>query len=122
MMYKARKSSTAAVMLFGTPLGSTAGASGAVFGLMGALAVLLRRLRLSPGPAVATIAINVVISFVIPGISVLGHLGGLLTGILVTIGMVYGPGRSRPAVGLAIAGVIAAVLVVLVVVRALTLV
>lgn len=111
-----------AVMLLGTPLQATAGASGAVFGLMGALAVLLRRLRLSPGPALATIAVNVVISFVIPGISVLGHLGGLAVGVGVTAAMVYGPGRSRPAVGLGIAGAVAAVLVLAVAVRSVALV
>lgn len=110
-----------AVMLFGPAMGATAGASGAVFGLMGGLAILARRLRVSMTPVLVTIAINIVISFVIPGISVLGHLGGLVTGVVVTAGLLYGPGRSRPPVGVGLAGLVAAVLVVLVGVRVATL-
>ena len=102
---------SAAVMLAGDPRGAVAGASGAVFGLMGALAVLLRRSRRSPGPAVTIIAINVVLSFSIPGISLLAHVGGLVVGGLVTLGLVYGPGRSRPPVA---AAVVVGVLLVLV--------
>ena len=44
---------------------------------MGALAVLLRRLRVPLGQVGMLIAINLVITFLIPGISVAGHLGGL---------------------------------------------
>lgn len=112
---------SAAVMLLGDPRTAVAGASGAVFGLMGALAVVLRRLRRSPGPALTIIAVNVVLSVTLPGISLLAHLGGLLVGALVTAGLVYGPGRSRPRVA---AGIVAGTLVVLVVavaVRALAL-
>jgi len=75
---------SASAFVFGVPGAQVAGASGAVFGLMGGLAVLLRRLRLPPGPAVSMIVINLVISFVVPGISVLGHLGGLVVGALAT--------------------------------------
>lgn len=60
----------------------TAGASGAVFGLMGAAALGLRHRGVNPmqsglGPL---IIINLVLTFAIPGISVGGHLGGLATG------------------------------------------
>ncbi len=62
---------SAAVMLF--QLGAvTAGASGAVFGLMGAQAVILLRLRRSPAPVISVIAVNVIISITIPGISLWG--------------------------------------------------
>jgi len=71
------------VFLFENPGSVTAGASGAVFGLMGGLAVVLLRLRRSPWPALSIILLNVVISFVVPGISILGHLGGLLFGAAV---------------------------------------
>ena len=69
----------------------TAGASGAVFGLMGGLAVVLLRMRRSPGPALTIILLNVVISFALPSISILGHLGGLVLGTAVTAGLVYAP-------------------------------
>lgn len=89
----------------------TAGASGAVFGLMGGLAVVLLRLRRSPGPALTIIVLNVVISFVVPAISLLGHLGGLVFGAAVTAGMVYAPRERRMAVQVA---VVAGLLVVVV--------
>ncbi|WP_370588967.1 rhomboid family intramembrane serine protease [Pseudonocardia sp. C8] len=79
----------AAVMLFSDPAGATAGASGAVFGLMGALFVLLRRLRLPAGQVIGVIALNVVISFTVPQISWQGHLGGLVFGAAVTAALLY---------------------------------
>jgi membrane associated rhomboid family serine protease len=81
-----------AVLQFANPASNTAGASGAVFGLMGGLAVVLIRLRLSPRPALTIIVLNVIISFV-PGISLFGHLGGLAFGTATTAAMVYGPRR-----------------------------
>ncbi len=87
-----------AVFLFAAENSMTAGASGAVFGLMGGLAVVLLRLRRSPRPALTIILLNVVISFVVPGISILGHLGGLVFGAAVTAGLVYAPRDRRVAV------------------------
>lgn len=79
------------VFLFASQNSLTAGASGAVFGLMGGLAVVLLRMRRSPGPALTIILLNVIISFVVPGISILGHLGGLVFGAAVTAGLFYAP-------------------------------
>ncbi|MGH3932751.1 MAG: rhomboid family intramembrane serine protease [Pseudonocardiaceae bacterium] len=87
-----------AVFLFEAVNSQTAGASGAVFGLMGGLAVVLVRLRRSPGPALTIIALNVALSFVLPSISILGHLGGLVFGAAATAGMVYAPRERRTAV------------------------
>jgi membrane associated rhomboid family serine protease len=84
-----------AVFLFGAPNALTAGASGAVFGLMGGLAVVLLWMRRSPRPALTIILLNVVITFVVPGISILGHLGGLTFGAAVTAGMRYFPATRR---------------------------
>lgn len=87
------------VALLGGPLAAflhadwaspTAGASGAVFGLMGGFAVVLMRLRLSPRPALTIILVNVIISFVLSNISIAGHLGGLAFGTAITAVMVYG--------------------------------
>jgi membrane associated rhomboid family serine protease len=89
---------SAAVMVFSAPNQAVAGASGAVFGLMGGLAVVLRRLRAPAGQVVGLIAVNLVISVVIPGISLIGHLGGLVVGAAVTAALVYAPVRNRTAV------------------------
>jgi membrane associated rhomboid family serine protease len=59
---------------------ATVGASGAVFGLFGAFLVLNRHLGRSSAGMYATILINAVIGFVVPGIAWQAHLGGILTG------------------------------------------
>jgi membrane associated rhomboid family serine protease len=86
---------SAAAFLFGAVNTQVAGASGAVFGLMGGLAVVLKRLRRPPGPAFTLIAVNVVISIVLPGLSLLGHLGGLVVGVAATAALLYAPARNR---------------------------
>jgi len=102
---------SAAVFLLEDPDRLTAGASGAVYGLMGGLAVVLLRLRRSPGPALGIIAINVVITFVVPGLSLLGHLGGLAFGTAATAAMVYAPAARRVPVQVA---AVAALIVVII--------
>jgi membrane associated rhomboid family serine protease len=106
-----------AVYLFGGVDTVVAGASGAVYGLMGAMLVAVLRLRLNAGPALGVIGLNVVLSFTLPGISLLGHIGGLVVGALLTAGLVYAPAAKRDK--WQAAAVVAAVvlLVVLAVVR-----
>jgi membrane associated rhomboid family serine protease len=75
---------------------TSVGASGAVFGLFGALFVLVMKLRLDVRGVVALIVINVVIGFVPAfGINWRAHLGGLIAGTILTAVMVYAPQRSR---------------------------
>lgn len=64
------------------PLAPTVGASGAVFGLMGALIVLQLRAKQNPWQSGigGLVLINLVLTFAIPGISIGGHVGGLLAG------------------------------------------
>ena len=81
------------VLLFGQPGVPTVGASGAVFALMGGLVVLVYRLKVNPSQVIGMIAINLVISVAIPGISLLGHVGGLVTGALLTVALIYPPAR-----------------------------
>lgn len=79
--------------------GAVVGASGAVFGLFGALLVVNRRLGLESRGLVALIAVNAVIGF-IPGLNIAwqAHLGGLLTGALVAVVLVYAPKARRQTV------------------------
>jgi membrane associated rhomboid family serine protease len=59
------------------------GASGAIFGLLGAYAVIARRLGSAQlGPILSTIVFNLVITFAIPGISITDHIGGLVVGAI----------------------------------------
>lgn len=109
----------AAVMALYAPFSAVAGASGAVFGLMGGLAVVLRRLRAPVGQVVGLIVVNVVISVVIPGISLIGHLGGLVVGAGATAALVYAPARNRTAVQAAVLGGLTLLLLALIAVTGL---
>jgi membrane associated rhomboid family serine protease len=74
-------------LLAAGPLTITVGASGMVFGLMGALLAMLRRRGIDPwstsvGSTVgALVLLNLVLTFAVPSISVGGHVGGLLGGL-----------------------------------------
>jgi membrane associated rhomboid family serine protease len=61
------------------------GASGAIFGLFGALVVLRRQVGAEAGGLVVLIGLNLVISFAVPNISWQAHIGGLVTGVLVAL-------------------------------------
>ena len=66
-----------------SPNALTVGASGAIFGIMGAAVVLeARRIWVFGGQAMGLVVINLAISFVIPGVSRGGHIGGLIGGAL----------------------------------------
>lgn len=75
-----------------TPDTFVAGASGGVFGLLGAWAVLAWYYKLSASGALILIAINVGLSIFVPGISLAGHLGGLAGGALGSLALVLIPG------------------------------
>ncbi len=93
---------------WGTPM---VGASGAVFGLFGAVLVVLRRLGRDAGGIVGVIVLNVVLSFVLPGIAWQAHLGGLVVGAALGAAFAYAP-KGRQQVVSAVAGVAAAVVLV----------
>jgi membrane associated rhomboid family serine protease len=66
-----------------TPTSYTVGASGALFGLLGAALVLERqRSYVLGGSAAGLILINLILSFSLSNISIGGHIGGLIGGIL----------------------------------------
>ncbi|SUA40981.1 Rhomboid protease gluP [Nocardia africana] len=81
---------SAAVMWLATD-SATAGASGAIYGLFGAMTVILLRLRQSPVQMLVLIAINLLISVSLPGISLWGHLGGLVAGTLAAVAILFLP-------------------------------
>lgn len=67
------------------PTVSAAGASGAVFGLMGAVFVTMRARGINPFDEGigGLIVLNLLITFAVPGIAKGGHLGGLVVGAIV---------------------------------------
>lgn len=73
-----------AVLLFSNPNTVTVGASGAIFGLMGMLFISIMKDRDWKGFAVIgqNIAVNLYMTFTNVSISVNGHLGGLICGLL----------------------------------------
>ena len=89
-----------------SPMALTAGASGAVFGLVGATAVGMRRRGVDVwrSDVGGLLVLNLVLTFVVPGISIGGHLGGLLGGLAVGWAS-FGPHDSKrsAAAGTAVA-------------------
>ncbi|MBC7724178.1 MAG: rhomboid family intramembrane serine protease [Burkholderiaceae bacterium] len=71
-----------AVLLLSPGTGAL-GASGAIFGLFGAFFVIQRGLGGNGTQLLILVALNLGISFIVPGISWQAHIGGLLTGALV---------------------------------------
>ena len=72
-----------ASILVNHPLTFSIGASGAIFGLMGAFIVFARKYRFDNRQILVLTGINLVIGFVIPGIDWSAHIGGLLTGLAI---------------------------------------
>lgn len=92
------------------------GASGAIFGLFGAYAVLARRHRFDTRLVAVMIVLELVISFAVPGIDWRAHIGGLVIGAAVTWGFILAERRrrvSRLAGELTTAAVVLAVLAAL---------
>lgn len=70
----------AVAVLLLAPVNAIVGASAGVFGLFAALFVIQRRLGATNWQLLAIIGVNLVIGFVLPGISWQGHVGGLIAG------------------------------------------
>jgi membrane associated rhomboid family serine protease len=68
--------------LLASPNAPTVGASGAIFGLMGAAVVVMRNRGINPMESGLPfwIGINLLFTFTIPGLSIGGHIGGLIGG------------------------------------------
>jgi membrane associated rhomboid family serine protease len=78
------------------PNAVTVGASGAIFGILGAAIVLERQQTyVLGGAAITLLAVNLAFTFAVPGISIGGHLGGLAGGVLATLALTrFGRGSA----------------------------
>ncbi|WP_051645753.1 rhomboid family intramembrane serine protease [Corynebacterium vitaeruminis] len=78
------------MVMVADPLAPTAGASGALYGLMAVLLVIAMRTRADVRAPLALIAVNLGYSFIASGVSLWGHVGGLVAGALVSWPLVAG--------------------------------
>jgi membrane associated rhomboid family serine protease len=88
-----------------SPNALTVGASGAIWGIMGAALVLeARKIYVFGGQAMGLVVFNLAITFLIPGISIGGHVGGLIGGGLAALA--FSSLRRNPALAtLAVAAI-----------------
>ena len=86
------------LVLEGSSTGLHGGASGAVFGLMGAAAIGMQRRGINIFQTVlgATLMINLLLTFTIPGISIGGHIGGIVMGAICGSIMLPPPQQKQP--------------------------
>jgi len=95
----------AAGALIWSPTAFTVGASGAIWGLMGAALLLeARRIYVFGGQAMGLVVFNLIFTFLIPGVSIGGHIGGLIGGAVAALA--FSSLRRIPALAtLSVAGV-----------------
>jgi len=93
------------------------GASGAIFGLMGAFVVAGRRLRYDITQVLVLLGINLVFGFLQPGIDWRAHIGGLVVGALVAAIFVFAPRRHQVLIQVIGCSAVLVVLIVTALVR-----
>ncbi|MGO3325679.1 rhomboid family intramembrane serine protease [Gordonia sp. (in: high G+C Gram-positive bacteria)] len=89
---------SAAIMALQQEPTLTAGASGAIYGLMGALFVILVRLKAPLTTVIVIIVVNILFSVTVPNVSILGHLGGLVFGAASAAVVVWLPTAILPPI------------------------
>jgi len=91
------------VAVYAIPPGQpSAGASTAIFGLFGVFVFVLRRMNRSLNAIIPTIILNLILTFSIPQISKWGHVGGLVTGLIVGYGVTHIPQQRRTQIQAAV--------------------
>lgn len=86
-----------AILLFGSVTGPVAGASGAIYGLFASALVLSRVVGFDTRSLLFWIGLNFLITFSVPGISKLGHIGGFIVGGLATLALLGWTLQRNPA-------------------------
>ncbi|CAL9482626.1 rhomboid family intramembrane serine protease [Streptomyces sp. enrichment culture] len=104
--------------LIAAPNQPSLGASGAVFGLFGATAVLMRRLNYDMRPIIALLVINLIITFS-PGFNIAwqAHLGGLVAGVVMGYAMIHAPRQKRTLIQYGTCALVLAAVVIMTLLR-----
>ncbi|MEW2510265.1 rhomboid family intramembrane serine protease [Streptomyces sp. NPDC046870] len=104
--------------LLTAPQTASLGASGAIFGLFGATAVLMRRLNYDMRPVIALLVINLIFTFN-PSMNIAwqAHIGGLVAGVVTGYAMVHAPREKRALVQYGTCAVVLVLAVALALVR-----
>jgi membrane associated rhomboid family serine protease len=108
---------SALTYLIAAPNQPSLGASGAIFGLFGATAVLMRRLRYDMRPVIALLVINLIFTFGWANIAWQAHIGGLVAGVITGYAMVHAPRERRALIQYGACAVVLVVVVVLTLIR-----
>ncbi|MEU8520689.1 rhomboid family intramembrane serine protease [Streptomyces sp. NBC_01216] len=114
-------SGSALAYVVSAPNQPSLGASGVVFGLIGAWAVLARRRRYDMRPVVLFVGLSLLLTFTRPGISWEAHIGGLVGGAVVAYGLLHAPRARRDLVQYAACGLVLLVDLGMILVRSATL-
>jgi membrane associated rhomboid family serine protease len=102
---------------FSDVLTVSVGASGAIFGLMGALVVAGRKLRYDITQVLVLLGVNFAIGFLAPGVDWRAHVGGMVVGAAVAAIFVLPPARLRLPVQVIGVTAVLVVLVIIIMVR-----
>ncbi|MET8505507.1 rhomboid family intramembrane serine protease [Streptomyces sp. NPDC004787] len=102
-------SGSALVYLLSPANQAALGASGIVFGLIGAWVVLARRHRYDMRPVLIFVALSLVFTFARPGVSWQAHIGGLVAGALLAYAFVHAPRARRALVQYGACGLLLAI-------------
>ncbi|WP_250302368.1 rhomboid family intramembrane serine protease [Streptomyces sp. A 4/2] len=107
---------SALTYLIAAPNEGSLGASGAIFGLLGATAVLMKRMNYDMRPLFGLLVVNVIFTFS-GGIAWEAHLGGFVAGIIVAIGMVHAPRDRRTLLQFGTCALVLAATIAMVLIR-----
>ncbi|MGV9250740.1 rhomboid family intramembrane serine protease [Streptomyces sp. NPDC003697] len=117
LYFTAGLAGSALTYLIAAPNQASLGASGAIFGLFGATAILMRRLNYDMRPIIALLAINLIFTFGWSNIAWQAHIGGLVAGLVVGYAMVHAPRRHRGLIQYGVCALVLGAVVVLALVR-----
>ncbi|MEU0470989.1 rhomboid family intramembrane serine protease [Streptomyces olivaceus] len=108
---------SALTYLIAEPNQPSLGASGAIFGLFGATAALVRRLNADMRPVVILLVINLVFTFTWANIAWQAHVGGLVGGAVIGYAMLHAPRERRALVQYGACALVLVAVVALILVR-----